>query len=254
MTWNPHTYLAFADERTRPAAELLARIPDETPEHVIDLGCGPGNSTALLAARWPHARLEGLDSSPAMLGQAHGSGIAAHWIEADVATWTPKEPYDVVFSNATLQWLGDHPALLPRLMRAVKRGGTFAFQVPHNMDAPSHALMRETAAQGPWASKLRDVREVAVLQPDDYYAILKPHAHSVDIWETEYLQVLTGDDAVYHWVSGTGLRPFVQALSEGEERDAFIAAYKKKLSNAYPRRDGTTLFPFKRLFAVARHS
>lgn len=252
MTWNPKTYLAFADERTRPAAELLARVPDEAPARVIDLGCGPGNSTALLRARWPHAALEGLDSSPQMLGQAHGSGVDAHWIEADVASWRAPEPYDVIFSNATFQWLGDHAGLLPRLLGFVNQGGTFAFQVPHNMDAPSHALMREAAANGPWSAKLRNVREIAVLTPDAYYGILKPNAAAVDIWETEYLQVLKGDDAVYHWVSGTGLRPFVQAL-DGAERDAFIAAYKKRLLAAYPpRADGTTLFPFKRLFAVAR--
>ncbi|HUO91244.1 MAG TPA: trans-aconitate 2-methyltransferase [Rhizomicrobium sp.] len=252
MVWNPRTYLAFADERTRPAAELLARIPDEAPSRVIDLGCGPGNSTALLRARWPLATIEGLDSSPDMLEQAKKAGVEAGWIEADVATWRAVVPYDVIYSNATYQWLGDHPALLPRLMAFVKPGGTFAFQVPYNMDAPSHALMRETAADGPWSAKLVHVREVAVLAPAEYYAVLKPHAASVDIWETEYLHVLTGDDAVYHWVSGTGLRPFVQALA-GAERDAFIAAYKQKLHAAYPPRpDRTTLFPFRRLFAVAR--
>src|ERR1700710_576264 len=137
MTWNPATYLAFADERTRPAAELLARIPDGAPAHVIDLGCGPGNSTALLAARWPHARLEGLDSSPAMLEQAHRSGVAAHWIEADLAAWQGKEPDDVIFSNAAFQWLGDHRDLLRRVIGFVRPGGAFAFQVPHNMDAPT---------------------------------------------------------------------------------------------------------------------
>jgi trans-aconitate 2-methyltransferase len=252
MVWNPKTYLAFADERTRPAAELLARVPDEAPVRVIDLGCGPGNSTALLRARWPEAKIEGLDSSAAMLAQAKKAGIEADWLEADVAIWQASAPYDVIYANATYQWLGDHPALLPRLIGFVKPGGTFAFQVPHNMDAPSHVLMRETAASGPWSSKLANVREVAVLMPAEYYAILEPHAASVDIWETEYLHVLTGDDAVYHWVSGTGLRPFVQAL-DGAERDAFIAAYKQRLLIAYPPRpDGTTLFPFKRLFAVAR--
>ncbi|MEI9995887.1 MAG: trans-aconitate 2-methyltransferase [Rhizomicrobium sp.] len=252
MVWNPKTYLAFADERTRPAAELLARVPDENPARVIDLGCGPGNSTALLRARWREAEIEGLDSSADMLAQAATSGVAARWIAADLATWRADAPYDVIFSNATFQWLGDHAALLPRLMSGVKPGGSFAFQVPHNMDAPSHALMRETAAGGPWAAKLRNVREVAVQMPADYYAILKPHAVCVDIWETDYLHVLQGDDAVYHWVSGTGLRPFVQAL-DAEEREAFIAAYKDRLRKAYPKReDGTTLFPFKRLFAVAR--
>jgi trans-aconitate 2-methyltransferase len=241
MVWNPKTYLAFADERTRPAAELLARVPDEAPARVIDLGCGPGNSTALLCTRWPDAKIEGLDSSPDMLAQAKKAGVEAEWIEADVATWKAAAPYDVIYANATYQWLGDHPALLPRLIGFVKPGGTFAFQVPHNMDAPSHVLMRETAAGGPWSAKLANVREVAVLPPANYYAILRPHAASVDIWET-----------VYHWVSGTGLRPFVQAL-DGAERDAFIAAYKQKLLAAYPpRTDGTTLFPFKRLFVVAR--
>ncbi|MBS0470361.1 MAG: trans-aconitate 2-methyltransferase [Proteobacteria bacterium] len=252
MTWNPATYLAFADERTRPAAELLARVPNIAPGRVVDLGCGPGNSTELLCARWPDAKIEGLDSSPDMLVKARASGVAADWIEADVATWQAAAPYDVIFSNATFQWLGGHPELLPRLAGYVKSGGTFAFQVPHNMDAPSHVLMRETASNGPWAQRLADVREVSVLPPEAYYDILKPHAAAVDIWETEYLHVLSGEDAVYHWVSGTGLRPFVQALDAGE-RDAFVAAYKARLNAAYPRRaDGATLFPFKRLFVIAR--
>jgi trans-aconitate 2-methyltransferase len=252
MSWNPSTYLAFADERTRPAGELLARVPDEAPARVIDLGCGPGNSTALLRARWPEAKIEGLDSSPDMLAQAARSGVAAKWIKADVASWEAAEPYDVVYSNATFQWLGDHPALLPRLMNFVKPGGTFAFQVPHNMEAPSHALMRATAADGPWSARLANVREIAVLTPGEYYDMLAPRASAVDVWETEYLQVLRGPDAVYRWVSATGLRPFVQAL-DGAEREAFIAEYKKRLNVAYPMRaDGTALFPFKRLFAVAR--
>ncbi|HXC54318.1 MAG TPA: trans-aconitate 2-methyltransferase [Rhizomicrobium sp.] len=252
MTWNPRTYLAFADERTRPAAELVARLPDENPARVVDLGCGPGNSTALLRARWPDAALDGVDSSPDMLAEAAKSGVAANWVRADIGAWAAPLPYDVVFSNATFQWLGDHQTLLPRLLGFVKPGGSFAFQVPHNMDAPSHVLMREAAAAGPWSAKLKNVREVSVLAPAAYYAILSPNASSIDIWETEYLHVLRGDDAVYRWVSGTGLRPFVQALA-GAERDAFVAAYKAKLSAAYPMRaDGSVLFAFKRLFAVAR--
>ncbi|HEY0300153.1 MAG TPA: trans-aconitate 2-methyltransferase [Rhizomicrobium sp.] len=252
MSWNPATYLAFADERTRPAGELLARVPDEAPARVVDLGCGPGNSTALLRARWRDANIEGLDSSPDMLAQARNAGIDADWTLADVASWQAPAPYDVIFSNATFQWLGDHARLLPRLIGFVKSGGSFAFQVPHNQDAPSHALMRETAANGPWTPKLKNVREISVLDPAAYYDILRPHAASVDIWETEYLHALSGEDAVYHWTSATGLRPFVQAL-DGTERDAFVAAYKKRLNAAYPMRpDGTTLFPFKRLFVVAR--
>jgi len=250
MAWDPSVYMRYADERTRPAVELLARVRCDSPQRVIDLGCGPGNSTAVLAARWPQAKLDGLDSSGEMLEQAEKSGVPARWIKADVASWVPPETYDVIFSNATLQWLDDHPVLIARLLRFVARGGTFAFQVPHNMDAPSHVLMREAAAAGPWAAKLRQVREVAVLQPADYFSILSNA--ETDIWETEYLHVLKGEDAVYKWVSATGLRPFVQAL-DGAERDGFISAYQQKLRAAYPMRgDGTTLFPFKRLFVVAR--
>src|ERR1700761_7668230 len=250
MTWNPTVYLAFADERTRPAAELLARVQTEHPARVADLGCGPGNSTAPLRERWPDAHIDGVDSSSEMLEKARKSGIKADWELADLATWTASAPYDVIFSNATYQWLPHHDVLLPRLLGFVKPGGVFAFQVPNNMQAPSHVLMRETGAAGPWAAKLKNVREVAVQPTESYYDLLRPLAASVDIWETEYLQVLKGEDAVYHWVSGTGLRPFVAALDDGE-RERFIAEYKTRLNKAYPpRADGTTLFPFKRLFAV----
>lgn len=252
MVWNPSVYLTYADERTRPAIELLARVRSENPARVIDLGCGPGNSTAALAARWSHAHLEGLDSSVEMLAKARQSGVRAVWIKADIGTWSANAKYDVIFSNAALQWLGEHRTLIPRLMSFIEPGGTFAFQVPHNMDAPSHVLMREAAASGPWAKKLKNVREVAVLPPADYFGILQSCGAEVDIWETEYLHVLDGEDAVYKWVSGTGLRPFVQGL-DGDECEAFIADYKQRLNKVYPRRrDTKTLFPFKRLFAVAR--
>jgi trans-aconitate 2-methyltransferase len=251
MTWNPHTYLAFADQRTRPAADLLARVPADLPAWVMDLGCGPGNSTALLAARWPDAQLEGLDSSAEMLEQARASGVPADWELADLASWAPVAPYDVIYSNATFQWVPDQGALLPRLMSFVKPGGIFAFQVPVNFDAPSHILLRETAADPRWKSKLAKVRETERGRPEIYYDILKPQAAGLDIWETEYLQLLEGEDAVYRWVSGTALRPYVQAL-EGTDSEAFVALYKQKLNAAYPRRaDGTTLFPFQRLFVVA---
>jgi trans-aconitate 2-methyltransferase len=251
MSWDPDVYLKFATERTRPAIELLARVPVRAPSRVIDLGCGPGNSTALLAARWPDAELEGLESSPDMLAKARTSGIRATWTQGDVQSWAPDTQYDVVFSNAVLQWMPDHRALLPRLMGDVAQGGVLAFQVPRNFDAPSHALMREVANAGPWAEKLAGARQRHVLSPEEYFDILAPLSSSVDIWETTYLQVLEGDDPVLAWVSGTGLRPFVQPLDE-EERQSFIAQYRARLQQAYPRRaDGKTLFPFQRLFAVA---
>jgi len=251
MTWNPQTYLAFASERTRPAAELLGRIPLEAPQRIVDIGCGPGNSTELLCERWPDADVEGIDSSPDMIGQAKAANLRARFALADAATWSPSQPFDLVFSNATYQWLPDHRTLLPRLMSFVRPGGAFAFQVPSNFNEPSHALMRETAAAGPWATKLANIREASVLTAAVYFDILSATANALDIWQTEYLQVLDGEDAVYRWVSATGLRPFVQALDGSEQHD-FIAAYKQRLNEAYPRRtDGKTLFPFQRLFVVA---
>lgn len=251
MAWDPKVYLAFGDERTRPAGELLARIFAPAPGRVADLGCGPGNSTALLAARWPDAVVAGIDNSPEMLAEAERAGVHATWLLADVATWTPHVAQDVIYSNATLQWVSDHARLLPRLVSLLAPGGTFAFQVPCNFGEPSHRLIAEVAAEGPWRAKLEGVRDWGhVLKPEAYVDILEPFARRLDIWETCYVQRLGGEDAVYRWMSGTGLRPFANAL-EGDERERFLAAYRARLAQAYPRRaSGTTLFPFQRLFCV----
>ncbi len=253
MAWDPKTYLSFEAERTRPAVELLARVTIDAPARVVDLGCGPGNSTALLAARWPDAELEGVDSSAEMLEEARNSGIRARWTQADIATWTPATRYNAIFSNATYQWVPDHPQLLPRLVSHLAHGGVFAFQVPRNFTEPCHTLIHEIAANGPWASKLEGVRDWwNVLEPEAYFGILEPHCRHVDIWETRYVQVLTGDDAVYRWMMGTGLRPFAGALA-GEEREAFLDEYRRRVAAAYPMRaSGATLYPFQRLFCVAR--
>jgi len=251
MNWDPEIYMRFADERTRPAVELLARIPEGAPSHVIDLGCGPGNSTDLLATRWPKAKIEGLEPSGEMLAKARASGVKAKWISGTIEWWSPQERYDVIYSNAALHWIPDHRALVPRLMGYVARGGTLAFQVPQNFGAPSHMLMREAADRGRWAPKLMNARQINVQEPETYYALLAPLSKSIDIWETTYFHVLDGEDPVLEWVSGTGLRPFVQPL-EPDERDAFLADYRRRLRDAYPPRpDGKTLFPFKRLFVVA---
>ena len=252
MTWNPETYLAFGNERTRPAAELVARVPLDNPRRVVDLGCGPGNSTALLAARWPDAEIDGIDSSPAMLAAARESGVSARWIEADVVGWTPDCSYDLIYSNATLQWIGHHETLLPRLVSFLAPGGVFAFQVPRNFGQPSHTIAQDIAKDTRWAGRLTSVRDWwTVREPESYYGILEPLVEKIDIWEMCYLQALEGADAVYRWVLGTGLRPFVDAL-EGEQREAFLAEYRFRIVEAYPRRaSGITLFPFQRLFCVA---
>jgi trans-aconitate 2-methyltransferase len=252
MTWDPKTYLSFESERTRPAAELLARIPLDTPNRVIDLGCGPGNSTALLASRWPNANLEGLDNSAEMLEQAKASGVRASWIQSDIASWSPAHACDVIYANAAFQWVGHHATLLPKLMSHVAPRGAFAFQVPRNFDEPSHTILRALSDEPRWRDQLKSARDWhTVHSPSEYYAMLEPHATRLDIWETEYLQILEGEDAVYRWTSGTGARPFINALS-GKDREDFISEYKNRLNKAYPQRPtGRTLFPFQRLFCVA---
>ena len=253
MAWDPKIYLAFGEERTRPARELLAQIDLTHPAHVVDLGCGPGNSTALLAARWPDAELEGIDSSAEMLEEARRSKFEANWLQADIAQWNPSRTYDVVYSNATFQWIADHARLLPAIAKHLAPEGVFAFQVPRNFEEPCHTLIREVARNGPWRDKLKDVRDWwNVREPEEYFDILEPHARALDLWETTYQQVLEGEDAVYRWMMGTGLRPFANAL-EGAEREAFLAEYRTRVGQAYPRREsGVTLYPFRRLFCVMR--
>lgn len=253
MSWDPKAYLAFGGERTRAAAELVARIDCTNPRAIADLGCGPGNSTALLAARWPKAAIDAIDNSPAMLREARESVTRARWIEADLSAWEPQKTYDIVYANAVLHWVPSHEALLPRLAACLSPGGALAFQVPRNFREPSHAIMQELAADLRWAGRLKGVGDWwNVLEPERYYAILEPLCNSVDIWETRYLQRLEGGDAVYNWVSGTGLRPYADAL-EGQERKDFLDEYRRRVAHAYPRRaDGITLFPFQRLFCVAK--
>jgi trans-aconitate 2-methyltransferase len=253
MAWDPETYLAFEAERTRPARELLARVVTEHPLRVADLGCGPGNSTALLAARWPDAELWGIDSSPEMLKAARASGVPARWCQADLAEWVAEFDYDVLFANATLQWLAGHEQLLPRLMQGLAEGGILAVQMPRNFEEPSHRLIRSVPEGKPWAGCFDGVPVAThVRPPEKYYAILEPHAARIDLWETIYVQVLEGEDAVYRWMSGTSLRPFVAALAE-PQRAEFLDAYRSALTTNYPcRASGVTLFPFRRLFIVAK--
>jgi trans-aconitate 2-methyltransferase len=181
------------------------------------------------------------------------SSFGAQWIEADIAGWSPDTEPDVIFSNAALHWLPDHAALLPRLISFLKPGGVLAFQVPDNFAEPSHTALRELEQDARWADRiLHRVEHGAVLAPEAYHAILEPHAACIDIWETRYLQILDGDDAVVQWTSGTALRPYLKAL-EGEAREEFLAAYRTRMVAAYPRQpSGKTLFAFKRLFAVVR--
>ena len=252
MVWDPKTYLAFNAERTRPAADLLARIALQTPKRIVDLGCGPGNSTALLRARWPEADITGVDSSPEMLRDARASGVDARFIEGDITTWTPEAPYDLVFSNAVLQWIGDHETLIPRLFSFVAPGGAFAFQVPRNYDELCQVLVRKAASDPRWAAQLMSVRDWwNGLAPEHYYDLLASDAAAVDVWETRYFHILEGEDAVFRWMMGTSLRPFAAALAS-PAREEFLEHYRGLLADAYrPRSNGKTVHRFLRLFAVA---
>ena len=252
-TWNSEQYLKFAAERTQPAVDLAARVRMDAPARVMDLGCGPGNSTAVLARRWPGAQVEGLDSSAAMIATARADFPQGTWHTGDIATWTAQPGYDVVFSNAALQWVPDHARLLPRLLAQVAPGGALAMQVPSNMDAPAHARMRELGASAAWRGKFSQaVREWYVETPEAYYDILAGVAARVDLWVTEYQHELAGPEALVEWYRGTGLRPWLDALADPGEQEKFMADYLEAIRPDYPRRkDGKVLFPFRRLFLVA---
>ena len=251
--WNPAQYLRFSDERLRPALDLLARVPIEAPAHVVDLGCGAGNVTAILKARFPEADVTGVDSSPAMLAKARAAAPDCRFVEGGFETWEPDAPPDLLFSNAALHWTGEHETLFPRLLACVAQGGWLAVQMPAMHDAPLRRLQPEIAAAGPWAPALRGlVSARAILDPGEYWDILKPHAASLELWETIYLHVLTGPDAVGEWAAGSSLRPFLDPLPD-ELRAGFRRAYAAAMAEHYPRRaDGTTLLPFRRLFLLAR--
>ena len=252
MAWDPKTYLAFGAERTRAAADLLARVPLEAPKRIADLGCGPGNSTALLRARWPDAEIDAIDISPEMLQDARASGVDARFIQADIAQWRPDASYDLIYSNAVLQWLRDHETLVPRLFSFVRTGGALAIQAPRNFDEVCQVLVREAVADPRWAAKLHGVRDWwNGLAPEIYYDLLARDARSVDLWETRYFHVLEGEDPVFRWMMGTSLRPFAAAL-DSPLKEEFLEHYRAMLAAAYLKRpDRKTIHRFLRLFLVA---
>ena len=252
MPWDPTQYLKFADHRLRPAVDLLGHVDADAPAEVYDLGAGTGNVTRLLAARWPRARITGVDASREMLAKAAAEAPGVAWKHADLASWRPPRPADIIFSNAALHWLGDHARLFPSLLSALAPGGVLAVQMPRNFTAPSHTAIGDAARSGPWRVRLEPLlRPVPVAEPALYFDLLAPRAAAIDIWETEYVHVLEGDDPVKEWTKATWLRPLLDALEE-PDRSRFEACYAALVARAYPRRpDGRTLLPFRRLFIIA---
>lgn len=253
MQWNPGQYERFRGPRERPGQDLLAGIPPTQPGRIVDLGCGTGYLTRQLAARFPGATVVGLDSDAAMLAKAAHEPSDVAWELGDIGQWRPDQPLGLLFSNAALHWVPHHASLFPRLAGHLAPGGVLAVQMPRNFEAPSHRLLLETAADGPWATALAGTLDHhTVLTPAEYWRVLRPFASRIDIWETDYLHVLEGDDPVLEWVSGTALLP-VTARLPADQAAAFRAAYGARLRTAYrPESDGRTLFPFRRLFIIAR--
>lgn len=254
MSWSARQYTKFENERNRPVRDLLAQIHTVPVATAVDIGCGPGNSTELLIERFPQATISGMDSDADMIEAARKRLPHISFDRADIATWQPPATYDVILSNAVLQWLPKHETLMPSLVGKLAPGGSLAVQMPDNLDEPAHVLMREIAADGPWAGKLAGAAGSRAPRHDAdwYYRVLRGSAGSIDIWRTTYHHPLAGGAAaVVEWFKGSGLRPFLAPLDEAERED-FLARYQEAVAGAYPAMpDGTVLLPFPRLFFVA---
>lgn len=266
MTWSARQYLAFEDERTRPVRDLLAAIPAVEARTAVDVGCGPGNSTEVLSARFPGATVSGFDSSPDMIAAARKRLPALRFEVLDVRGWldsagpgsTPEAAIDVLLANAVLQWVPDHAALFPALAARLAPGGCLAVQVPDNLDEPAQSLMREIANEHPWRHKLAgaDRARVPIESAEWYYRLLRAQCGRVDIWRTTFYHPLAGTNEIVEWFKGTGLRPFLDPL-DPQERTEYLARYAERLAPLFPAQSGSeqsvgVLLPFPRLFMVAQ--
>lgn len=252
MSWSASQYSTFENERTRPVRDLVAALPNQQVRLAVDLGCGPGNSTEVLAARYPGAQVSGLDSSDDMLAAASKRLPGLHFELADIASWQPAQRYDVILANASLQWLPDHQQLYPQLVHQLAEGGSLAIQTPDNLEEPAHRMARDIAANGPWASRIGDLRHPPRHDAGYYYDVLKQHCSRVDVWRTTYYHPLAGGaQAVVEWFKGSALRPYLAAL-DANEQVVFLEQYRQAMEASYSvAADGSVLLPFPRLFIVA---
>jgi trans-aconitate 2-methyltransferase len=257
VRWDPTQYQKYGDERSRPFVELLARVAATDPSYVVDLGCGPGSLTRLLAERWSTAQILGVDSSPDMIADAQQHAIPNRlaFVEGDLAAWQAAQPVNVLVANASLHWVPNHIGLFARFAEALAPAGVLAFQVPDNFTEPSHTLLMDLRSSPRWRDQLDEGadRTAGVERPERYLEALVATGFDADVWQTEYLHVLAGEDAVLEWVKGTALRPVLSRLDDSD-REEFLADYAAALREAYPAQPFGTVFPFRRTFAVARRS
>ncbi|MHA2502926.1 MAG: methyltransferase domain-containing protein [Candidatus Kariarchaeaceae archaeon] len=250
-SWNVTQYELYENERLRPALDLLNAIPI-TPSKIVDVGCGTGNVTAIMKDRWPAATVLGFDSSPSMIEKARSGRDDIIWDQKQIEEWVPEEKYDLIFSNAVYHWLPDHPRLFERLFSYLSDGGVFAAQMPNNFDLPTHTTIEEVARENTWSIDLEPKllgRPVGSTQ--QYYDIFQPLASTINLWETHYTHVLSGDDPVTEWIKGSALRPILDTLDE-EEKSLFLSRYRERIEQAYPKQtDGKTLLTYRRTFIVA---
>lgn len=253
FNWNASHYLKYDDERTRPASDLAARIQLDSPRTIVDLGCGPGNSTQVLRSRWPDAGIRGVDNSAAMIDFARKTYSDQQWVLADALEWSESDPLDLVYSNAALQWVADHQSLMPRLFSMVARGGALAFQIPSSTYAAVRTHIHDISFDPAWSDRMIVPRSsLTVEEPSFYYDTLAKHATKLDIWETEYHHTMESRAAIVDWIASTGLRPFLGALNDDSERRRFVDVLHERVANSYHVRvDGKVLFPFRRLFVIA---
>lgn len=253
MTWSAAQYSKFLDDRTRPARDLLAAVPLQDPDRVVDLGCGPGNSTGLLVDRYAHADVTGLDSDPDMLTAARKALPECRFVQERIQDWRPQSPVDLIFANASLQWLDDHAALFPHLLGLLAPGGALAVQMPDNLDEPTHRAMRQVAADPRWAARLADAssRRKPLLDALQLHTLLRPLCRRLDVWRTVYQFELDGLDAIVDWFKGSALRPYLDAL-DPDEQIAFLSDYRDAVAPHYPQTAGRVLLAFPRAFFVAQ--
>lgn len=252
-TWNPELYLKFEEERTQPSCDLVSRIKVANPAYIVDIGCGPGNSTRVLRERWKQARILGLDSSPEMIEKARHLHPDGEWILADAGTWQPDRQFDIVFSNATLQWIPNHETLIARLFNWVKEGGALAVQIPANTDSPLHQAVLKVSQNARWKNRMLGCESVLTYRDARfYYSQLSALSHRFSIWRISYYHVLDSHKDLIDWYAGTGMKVYLERLNGEQEEREFKAQTLEECRAAYPEEnDGKILYPFQRLFFVA---